>query len=202
MHGRIFLVLTVVAVIAGAGINLSTTMRPTQAQTDPFPVVLTMTGPAAAVAGQEVTYLVQYELTDPVTKPSTAIVISFTQGATFVSTQVTSGTPGVLGQHGERDFRWSDLGNSTAADGEIEMVFRIDADFRGSVFSNAHVPGTETTSSNIVETQVFEQGLLPAAGGGTLGGGFLSDVTLALLTLAGLVLLCTGAAAHLMRRFG
>ncbi len=34
------------------------------AQISPYPVVVTMTGPATAVSGQEITYLVEYSLTD------------------------------------------------------------------------------------------------------------------------------------------
>ena len=178
------------------------TMGVAQAQVTPYPVTLTMSGPATAISGQEITYRLRYQLTDPSTLSRTAIVISFSQRATFVSTQVISGTPGVLRPHSENFFRWSDLGNSTQTEGEIEMVVRIDADFRGSVFSGARVPGTMTTSSNTVETQVFAPGMLPEAGGGGPVGGSGSPVAAGLLALVGAALLGAAASIRLMRRFG
>ena len=169
------------------------------AQDNSYPVTLTMSGPSTAESGQEVTYRLRYQLTDPATKPKTAIVISFTQDATYVLTQVISGTPGVLRPHSETFWRWSDLGNSMETMGEIEMVVRIDADFRVSVFSSAYVPGTNTTSSNVVETQVFAPGTLPQAGsGGAINSG--SPVASGLLALVGAALVCAGAATLMIRR--
>ncbi len=136
------------------------------AQENSYPVTLTMTGPSTAEPGQEIAYRVRYELTDPATMPGTAVGISFSRNATFVSTQIISGTDGVLGRHSDRAWRWSDLGNSIETMGEIEMVVRINDDFRGSISARAHVPGTNTTSSNVVETQVFAPGTLPNTGQG------------------------------------
>lgn len=201
MYRRLLLSLALVAVLAGAGISLLALPPATQAQTDPYPVTLTMTGPQTAVAGQEVTYRLRYELTDPATLSHTAIVIGTTQGATHVSTQVTSGPAGVLAKQTERYFRWSDLGRDSAeTEGEIELVVRIDVDFRGSIFADAYVPGTETTSSNVVETQVFAPGMLPEAGGRSPGADSLSHTILMLMMLVGFALLCTGAATRLIRR--
>ena len=194
-RGLPFLIMALLVLTVG-------TMGVAQAQETPYPVTLTMSGPATAISGQEITYRLRYQLTDPSTLSRTAIVISFSQRATFVSTQVISGTPGVLRPHSENFFRWSDLGNSTQTEGEIEMVVRIDADFRGSVFSGARVPGTMTTSSNTVETQVFAPGMLPEAGGGGPVGGSGSPVAAGLLALVGAALLGAAASIRLMRRFG
>ncbi len=200
MHRGLLIALAALAVLAAVVVSLLGTMRPAQAQDSPYPVTLTMTGPTMAVAGQEVTYVLRYQLIDPATTPKTAIVISFTQGATYVSTQVISGTPGVLGHHGERNHRWSDLGSSAETEGEIEMVVRMDADFRGSVFSFAHIPGTETTSSNAVETQVFAQGMLPQAGSGATSAS--APLMILALILSGAVILTIGTIATLARRAG
>ena len=177
------------------------TMGVAQAQVTPYPVTLTMSGPATAISGQEITYRLRYQLTDPSTLSRTAIVISFSQRATFVSTQVISGTPGVLRPHSENFFRWSDLGSTTETAGEIEMVVRTDGDFRGTVSSGASVPGTTTTASNIVETQVFAPGAMPNVGGGPEARSRLrSDPALLALSLAGAALLCAGAGTRIMRR--
>ena len=192
-RGFSFLILALLLLTAG-------TNGIAQAQVTPYPVTLTMSGPATAISGQEITYRLRYQLTDPSTLSRTAIVISFSQRATFVSTQVISGTPGVLRPHSENFFRWSDLGNSTQTEGEIEMVVRIDADFRGSISSRAYVPGTETASSNIAETQVFAPGMLPEAGGGGALVGPGLPVASGLLAFVGVALVCAGAAARIMRR--
>ena len=195
-------VLFAFVLFVGLFLGSTATMRPAQAQSDPFPVTLIMTGPAVAVAGQEITYLLHYELTDPETLSRTAIVISFSQGATFVSTQVISGTSTVMRPHHDRSFRWYGLGTSTETEGEIEMVVRVDDDNSGTIFSWAHVPGTQTTSSNSVETQVFAPGTLPDAGGGGTAAGSGSSASPALLALAvmGAALFCAGAATRLTRK--
>lgn len=187
----------IVAVLIAAGVatSLLGTMRPAQAQT--FPVTLTMTGPPTAVAGQEITYRVHYQFTD---RLGTAIVIGVTEGASYVSTQTTSGPDGSLEYRTERSAWWGVLASAEKTEGEIEFVVRVSSDFTGSLFGSAYVPGTGTTESNNVETRVFAPGTMPVAGGGS--SVFASGPPLAagLLALVGASLFCAGAATRKSRR--
>lgn len=190
-------VLTLPAVLALLLAALMSARAAAHAQVTPFPVTLTMTGPTMAVSGEEVTYRVHYQLTD---LSSTDIVIGITQGATYVSTQVTSGPAGLLAEQTERRVRWSGLGSPEETEGEVELIVKIDANFVGSIFANAYVPGTETTESNVVETQVLQPGRLPETGGGGPAPGSGPLVVPALFALVGAALIRAGAATRRMRR--
>ena len=167
-----------------------------QAQTTPYPVVLTMTGPATATSGQEVTYIVHYRLTDLLARSQTGFRIRIPRHTTFVSTQVVAGPPGVLAHQDENDVVWGGLGQADAPEGDVELVVRIDGDFVGSIYGEAYVPGTETTESNAVETEVFAQGALPEMGGGSGEGHSDFSLVVALVAILGAVLIAAGAASR------
>jgi hypothetical protein len=171
----------------------------TYAQADPWPVTLTMSGPATAVSGQDVSYRVHYHLTDPAVMAQTGFRIDIPRHTTPVSTQVVSGSPGVFGGQEEEFVVWGALGNAEEPAGEVELVVKIDADFVGSIFGWAYVPGTNTTQSNIVETEVFAPGSLPEAGGGPAVD-YRPLVAAAIIALVGGMLVCTSAAVHHLSR--
>ena len=189
MKKRVLALLAVL--LLGAG-----TVAVTHAQITPWPVTLAMTGPATAVSGQEITYAVHYQLTDPATISSTDIVIRIPQDAAYLSSQVVSGPAGILLGQTERFVRWGGLGSAEETEGEVELVVRIDADFVGSIFADAYVPGTETSGSNVVETQVFAPATLPETGGGGPPPGSRPPVAPALFALVGAALICAGATAR------
>jgi hypothetical protein len=129
----------------------------THAQTTPFPTVLTMSGPATAVSGQEITYRVHYRLTDPATIPQAAFHIIIPQNTTYVSSQVVSGPPGILDGHTEAFVRWGGLGNVQEPEGDVELTGTVGAGFVGQLTGGCYVPGTETgnpESRCSLETQV------------------------------------------------
>ena len=171
-----------------------------QAQTTPYPVVLTMTGPATATSGQEVTYIVHYRLTDLLARSQTGFRIRIPRHTTFVSTQVVAGPPGVLAHQDENDVVWGGLGQADAPEGDVELVVRIDGGFVGSIFADAYVPGTETTQSNAVETEVFAAGTFPDAGGGSAEGDSGVPPVAALVGLLGAALIAAGAASRRLGR--
>ncbi len=196
-----FVPLAIVAVLIVTGVVLSLfgTLRSAQAQTAPYPVTLIMSGPSVAVQGQEVTYRLSYEFTDPATIPSAWIVIIMTPGAEYLSARVIAGPDGVsLLEESKRSYRWA-VHSDDGTEGEIELIARIDSEFLGSIFSDAYLTGTGTTSSNDVETKISASGTLPQAGsGGAINSGF--GVALLLLALSGTGLVCAvGALAF--RRF-
>ena len=172
----------------------------THAQSAPYLVVLTMTGPRTAVSGQEVTYRLHHRLTDPSTLPqagfSSGFNIRIPLNTTYVSSSVVSGPPGVLHGRTERYVVWGVSGNAEATEGDVELTVKIDAKYVGSIFADAYVPGTETTGSNVVETQVFAPGILPETGGGSKQGDSEFSRVAALIALLGAGLIALGAAAR------
>ena len=188
-----------VLIAAGVAISLFGTLRSAQAQTTPYPVTLIMRGPSVAVQGQEITYRLSYELTDPATIPSAWIVMIMTPGAEYLSARVIAGPDGVTSlERSKRAYRWA-VHSDDGTEGEIELVARIDPEFSGSIFSNAYLTGTGTTSSNGVETQISASGTLPQAGsGGAINSG--SGVALLLFALIGAALLCAGAVTRMTAR--
>ncbi len=174
----------------------------THAQVAAWPVTLTMTGPTTAVAGQEISYRVHYRLTDPSRRARGGFRIPIPQNTTYVSTRVVSGPARTLAHLDERFVYWGSLDESEETDGAVELIVKIDAEYVGSIFGWAYVPGTETTNSNFVETQVFAPGTMPEAGGGdpVAGSGLRVAPALLALALAGAALLCAGAATRVMRR--
>ena len=193
------LIVVLALLLVGAAVSLSAAISPAQAQETPYPVTLIMSGPSVAVQGQEVTFRLSYELTDPATIPSAWIVMIMTPGAEYLSARVIAGPDGVsLLEESKRAYRWA-VHSDDGTEGEIELVARIDPEFSGSIFSNAYLTGTGTTSSNAVETQIFAPGTLPQAGSGG-GTGADSVAVLGLLALLGAALICAGASIHLMSR--
>ena len=179
------------------------TMGVARAQITPWPVRLTMTGPATAVSGQEVSYRVDYQLLDPVTVSQTSFQISIPRNTTYVSSEVVSGPEGILSRLEEGFFvGWAGLGNAEETEGAVEITVNIDPEFVGVIATQALEPGTFTAVSNIVETQVFAPGMLPEAGGGgaVAGSGLRVAPALLALSLVGAALLCAGAATRIMRR--
>ena len=174
----------------------------THAQSAPYPVVLTMTGPLTAASGQEVAYRLHYRLTDPSTLPQAGFSIGFNiniaLNTTYVSTGVVSGV-GVL-HLTEEYVVWGVTGNAEETEGEVELTVKIDGNYVGSIFESAYVPGTETTGSNVVETQVFAPGTLPKAGDGAKQGDSEFSRVAALIALLGAALICTGAVTRRRRR--
>ena len=200
MMKRLLPVATVAVLIAaGAAVSLSAAIRPAQAQETPYPVTLIMSGPSVAVQGQEITYRLSYEFTDPATIPSAWIVIRMTPGAEYLSARVISGPPGRrLFEETKSSYRWG-VHAADGTEGEIEIVARIDPGSSGSIISDAYLVGTGTTSSNVVETHVFAPGTLPQAGsGGAINSG--SGVALLLFALIGAALLCAGAVTRMTAR--
>jgi hypothetical protein len=165
----------------------------THAQSTPYPVVLTMTGPATAVSGDEISYRVHYRLTNPSVVSHTSFRIRVPQNTTHVSSRVVSGPPGVLVAQYEGFVDWGGLGNASEPEGEVEILVKINADFVGSIFADAYIPGTETAQSNAVETHVFAPGTLPKTGSGSNGPGHGSALAPALLGLLGVALVGVGA---------
>ncbi len=188
-----------VLIAAGAGISLLGTMDAAYAQITPWPVTLTMTGPLTAVSGQEVTYRVEYRLLDPATVSQTGFQFDIPEDTTYVSSGVVSGPEGILLRLEEGFFvEWGGLGNAEEPGGAVEIKVKIDPEFVGVLSTRALEPGTETSFSNVVETQVFALGMLPDTGGGASGSG--SPVAFALLAFVGAALLCAGASIRMMRR--
>ena len=179
--------------LLGAG-----TVAVTHAQISPYPVVVTMTGPATAVPGQEITYLVQYRLADPDTIPGTSIVINIPQGTTFVSSEVVSGPAGTFVAETDRYVRWADFGIAGETEGEVALIVRIDNSLVGPIHGGCYIPGTETSNPESrcsLETQVLAPAALPEAGAGGRAAGLGLPVALALLALAlvGAALFCAAA---------
>ena len=170
------------------------------AQITPWPVTLTITGPATAVSGQEITYRVHYRLTDPSIVSQTGFLFYIPQNTTYVSSQVVSGPSGVILRLTDRFVEWGSLGNAEETDGEVELTVKIDADFVGSTATQADEPGTLTAASDVLETQVLAPGRLPEAGGGAPAAGSGRPLAAALLALAGASLVCAGAAIRGQRR--
>ena len=200
MRIRRLIGLTVVASLAGVALSLLGMVAVVQAQITPWPVTLTVTGPSTAVSGQEVTYRVDYQLLDPAAVSQTGFQFDFADNTTYVSSQVVSGPAGVLLRLEEGFFiEWGGLGNAEETEGAVEITVRIDPEFVGSVAAQALEPGTFTAVSNVFKTQVFARGMLPEAGGGGPVTGSLLPVAVTLMMLAGVALLCTGAALAIRR---
>ena len=169
------------------------------AQISPYPVVVTMTGPATAVSGQEITYLVKYSLTDPETVSSTGFSLVIPRDTTFVSSEVVSGPAGAFSGEMAGSVRWSFVGSGEETEGELALTVRIDETFVGLIHGSCFIPGTETfnpESRCSIETEVFAVGALPEAGAGAPAAGFGIPVAPALPALAGAALLCASAAIH------
>lgn len=201
MSGRLtlwFALLALPAVLLGVG------MAPTtNAQITPYPVVLTMTGPERAVSGQEITYLVQYRLTDPDTIPSASIVINIPQNTTYVSSEVVAGGAGNFVGETDSFVRWASLGSAEETEGEVALTVRIDDALVGLVHGGCNIPGTETfnpESRCSLETQVFAPGTLPQTGGGGPAAGSGAPVALVVLGLTGAALIGAGAVTRRIRR--
>ncbi|MCH8008290.1 MAG: hypothetical protein IIC91_05440 [Chloroflexi bacterium] len=200
MHPKRLIALAVLAVLAGAGISLLAPSSAAQAQTTPWPVTLTLTGPPTALSGQEVTYRVEYRLLDPATVSQTGFLFDFPENTTYVSSGVVSGPEGILLRLEEGFFvQWGGLGNAEEHEGAVEITVRIDPEFVGAFAAQALEPGTFTAFSNVVETQVFAPGALPHAGEGWRSGSQMR-VGIALMAGVGVVLLCIGATARMIRR--
>ena len=158
------------------------------AQITPWPVTLTITGPATAVSGEEISYRVHYRLTDPTTTAQTGFLFYIPGNTTYVSSEVVSGPAGVILRRMERFVQWGSLGNAVETEGEVELIVKIDGDFVGSIETQAVEPGTETAFSKMLETQVFAAGTQSEAGGSatTDGSGFPVGTTLLALAAAAL----------------
>ena len=172
----------------------------THAQISPYPVVVTMTGPATAVSGQEITYRVHYRLTDLL---QAGFNITIPQNTTYVSSEVVSGPAGTFVGETVRYVRWGGLGNAEETEGEVALTVRISDTFVGLIYGGCDIPGTETfnpESRCSLETQVSAPGTLPQTGGGFPAAGSGLPVAPALLALAGAALILTGAAARHVRR--
>jgi hypothetical protein len=183
-----------VALMSCAGISYAQTPSP-------FEAYLSMTGPAAAVSGQEVTYTVSYRLAYPTVYPSATVAIAIPRFTTYVSTRTVSGTPGRLSGAGQNPVivvRWGGLGSPEEPEGAVELVVRIDANFVGTIVADAYVPGNVGSSgSNGVRTQVYAPGTLPLTGSGGPDSSIPAFVTL--LAMLGIALLAAGALASLHR---
>ena len=200
MHPKRLIALVALAVSVGALVSLLGTMGAAQAQTTPWPVTLTLTGPPTAFSGQEVTYRVEYLLLDPATVSQTGFLFDFPENTTYVSSGVVSGPEGTLLRLEEGFFvQWGGLGNAEEPEGAVEITVRIDPEFVGVISAQALEPGTETSFSNVVETQVFAPGTLPHTGEGWRSGSQMR-VGIALMAGVGVVLLCIGATARMIRR--
>lgn len=154
-------------VLAGIALPLAALLGATavsHAQITPSLVTLTMTGPVKAISGQEISYRVHYHLEDPISP--TGFQFNIPRNTTFVSSEVVSGPPGVLLRVTEEFVEWGSLGNAEETEGEIELTVKIDADFVGSIATQADEPATLTAASDVLETEVFAPGALPAAGAG------------------------------------
>ena len=174
----------------------------THAQISPYPVVVTMTGPATAVSGQEITYLVQYRLTDPDTISGTDIVIDIPQNTTYVSSEVVSGPAGTfVGITADSIVRWSFNTTAEETAGEVALTVRIGDAYVGLIHGRCFVPGTETfnpESRCSLETQVFAPGAFPEAGGGGPAAGPWLPAAPALLAFAGAALIFAGVTGRSM----
>lgn len=198
MGGRLTLrlaLLALSALLVGAGMAALT-----HAQITPWPVTLTMTGPATAVSGQEITYRVRYRLTDPATISQTGFEIGIPRNSTYVSSQVVSGPAGRVLRLEETFVEWGALGNAEETEGDVELTVKIDADFVGSISTRAIEPGTLTAISNAVETQVFAPGALPQMGRGGPAAGSGRAIALVALGLTGAALIGAGAVMRHIRR--
>ena len=159
--GRLILLAVLALLAAVTGVPAVT-----HAQISPYPVGVTMTGPATAVSGQEITYLVQYRLTDTDTIPGTSIIINIPQNTAFVSSEVVSGPAGTFVGETDSFVRWADLGSAEETEGEVALTVRIGDTFVGLVHGRCNIPGTETFNPEFqcsLETQVFAPGTLPEA---------------------------------------
>lgn len=193
---RLSMILAVfLAALAATAANIATAAGHRQAQITPYPVVLTMTGPATAFSGEEITYTVRYRLTDPATIPSTDIVVDIPRGARYVSSRVISGPPGVLVvAPGERHARWAGLGSAKETEGAVQVSVRIDEGFLGTTSSSCYVPGTQTSNPESrchVETQVFAQATLPETGSDGRSAAPVRSLVL-VLAVGGVALACLG----------
>ena len=144
------------------------------AQISPYPVVVTMTGPVTAVSGQEITYLVEYRLTDPGTVSSAGFAIVIPQDTTYVSSEVVSGPAGAFSGETADSVRWSFVGSGEETEGAVALTVRIGETFVGLIRAWCFVPGTETfnpESRCSIETEVFAVGALPEAGAGAPAAG-------------------------------
>lgn len=175
----------------------------THAQITPWPVVLTMTGPATAVSGQEITYRVHYRLTDPATISQAAFRIVTPENTTYVSTQVVSGPAGLLAAQEERFVLWGGLGNTQETEGDVELTVKVDADYVGLVYGECYIPGTETgnpESQCSLETEVSAPGAAPEEGddGGSAAEAWLY-AGLVVLGLVGAASIGVVAVRHRMK---
>jgi len=186
-------------VLIGALLNATATAH---AQDTPYPVVLTMTGPATAVSGQQITYTVHYELTDASGVSQAGFRIRIPRNTSYVSTEVVSGPPGMLVAEEERFVYWGALGSIDQREGDVQLVVRIDSDFVGSLFADAYEPGTETPGSNAVETQVSAPGTLPETGNRRPADSTGLRVVYAFVMFAVVALAGAGLAARSMKKTG
>ena len=173
------------------------------AQISPYPVVVIITGPVTAVSGQEITYLVEYRLTDPDTVPSAGFSIVIPQDTTYVSGKVVSGPAGAFSGETAGSVRWGFIGSGEETEGAVALTVRIDNTFVGLIQAWCFIPGTETSNPQSrcsMETEVFAVGALPEAGAGATAPGSGRPVAPALLALAGAALVFAGAAVRRQRR--
>lgn len=173
------------------------------AQITPYPVILTLSGPATAVSGQEITYTVHYRLTDPETVPGASIMFTIPEHTTYVSTYVVSGPEGsVLEPRNSRSGEWS-VGSPEEPEGAVAFTVRINDDFVGMMTAAVRIRGTETfnpESTYSAETQVFAPGTLPETGTGGSATGDSPLMALLLLAFVGAALVSAGAATRYVGR--
>ena len=139
------------------------------AQITPWPVIVTIAGPATAVSGQEITYLVKYSLTDPETVSGTGILINIPADTTYVSSEVVSGPAGRFVGETAAFVRWSFTASAEETEGEVALTVRIRDTFVGLIHGGCGIPGTLTFNPETrcsTETEVFAVGTLPEAGAG------------------------------------
>lgn len=164
----------------------------------PYPVIVTMDGPATAISGQEVTYVIHYRYLAP-TLAGGDVIVAMPRHATFVFSRVISGPAAHLPSGAQGDnVRWS-LGTPEQPEGAVALTVRIDDSYVGLTGSACYIPGTETNNPEdhcSAQTQVYAPGTLPAGGAGPSGNA--SDGYVAVLALLGGALLAGGV---LMRAF-
>ncbi len=172
-----------------------TTSAHVQAQDEPFPVVMTLTGPASAVSGQAISYQVHYLRTDPGPRGAAQFVFWVPRNTEYISSEVLSGpggTPRIEPEDGlARRVSWNLDG---ADEGVVEITVRVDSAFVGELSTSIYTRGTipfHPASTYEATTTVHVPGTLPSTGHGMLQEQRLIPVSV-LLSLLGVALLLFG----------
>jgi len=115
-------------------------------------VAIAKSGPAAAPAGEHITYTLAFTNTD--TAPATGVIITDTLPASLLDVVVTSSLPGVTTRPGSA-FVWDIPDLAPGESGVLIVTGRVAPTYRGTLLNQATIGTTAPEASNANNTSVL-----------------------------------------------